>query len=329
MNEQIEITADIRHDVRGKLARLAQDPSVADAILAPDCVFDLAWPLNRIEGRGAVADRFYGALHRAFRGVHRRDLMFIGGQNIRAEGGYWVASVTHYVGTLRDTLFGLEPTGHLAFFRAGEFYRIEDGLIAEAKIIFDLPDLMLQAGRFPLGRSGTEITFPAPATQDGLCPVTGDGDTSIDIINRMIAGLHVFDPDTMESEGQTGADGVWADDMMWYGPAGIGSNYEWAGFVQDHRLPFLRAFPDRKGGNHYCRFGDGHYAAISGWPSMTMTFGGDYLGHTATGQAMTLRVMDFYRTDGRQIKENWVCLDYGDLFHQLGRDLIAESNAIA
>ncbi|MGR3491263.1 MAG: ester cyclase [Shimia sp.] len=328
MNDQSEITADLRQDVREKLAALARDANAAETILAEDCVFDIAWPLNRVEGRDEVAHRFYRALQHALRGVHRRDLLFMGGQNIREQGGYWVASVTHYVGTFREALFGLEPSGHLAFFRAGEFYRIEEGMITEAKIIFDLPDLMLQAGRFPLGRSGTEITFPAPATQDGLCPIAGDGAASIEIINRMIAGLHVYDPKTMESADQTGENGTWADDMMWYGPAGIGSNYEWSGFVQDHRLPFLRAFPDRKGGNHYCRFGDGNYAAISGWPSMTMTFGGDYLGQPATHQALTLRVMDFYRTDGRQIKENWVCLDYGDLFHQIGRDLIAEANAL-
>ena len=35
--------------------------------------------------------------------------------------------------------------------------------------------------------------------------------------------------------------------MFWYGPAGIGSNYTYPGFDVDHRIPFLTAFPDRRG----------------------------------------------------------------------------------
>ena len=122
------------------------------------------------------------------------------------------------------------------------------------------------------------------------------------------------------------------NDMLWYGPGGIGSTYRWQGFVDDHRSAFLSAFPDRKGGNHFCRLGDGDYAAVSGWPSMTMTHSGPYLDVPPTGANLTLRVMDFYRCDftsGRgKIAENWVCLDYGDLFHQMGVDLIAKGNEL-
>ncbi|WP_257884026.1 ester cyclase [Roseobacter insulae] len=143
----------------------------------------------------------------------------------------------------------------------------------------------------------------------------------------MLGDLHVYDPETAGSHGQTGETGYWADDMLWYGPCGIGSNYRWDGFVNDHRRPFLAAFPDRKGGNHYCRIGDADYAAVSGWPSMTMTHQGSYLGIPPTGQALTLRVMDFYRCADGKIAENWVLLDYMDLMHQMGVDLIARSNA--
>nr|WP_255596837.1 ester cyclase [Cognatishimia sp. MH4019] len=247
---------------------------------------------------------------------------------MREAGGRWCACITHYIGNFTKPLFGLAPSHRMAWLRSGEFYRIEDGQIVEAKIIFDLPDLMVQAGTMPLPSLGTELTFPAPATQDGLLPSKGDGAASLAVVEAMLSDLHVYDPETFGSEGQTGANGVWADDMLWYGPAGIGSNFQWSGFVKDHREPFLRAFPDRKGGNHYCRFGDGDYAAISGWPSMTMTHQGAYLGVPATGKAMTLRVMDFYRIAGGQIAENWVTLDYGDLFHQMGVDLIERSNAM-
>ncbi|MBV2359573.1 ester cyclase [Thalassococcus sp. CAU 1522] len=307
---------DFRSEIRLGLDRLWRHGDAG--VLADRAFADLAWPLNRVEGRQAILDRFIAPLRAAFTGLHRRDLLFIGGRNIRETGGTWCACVTHYVGTFTAPLWGIAPSTHLAFLRAGEFYRVENGRIAEIKIIFDLPDLLRQCGRMPFPRIGTELAFPAPATQDGLLPTIGNGDATIGIINGMIADLHVYDPKTGASKGQTGTDGYWHEDMMWYGPAGIGSNFRWDGFVQDHRASFLNAFPDRRGGNHYCRFGDGNYAAISGWPSMTMTWQGDYLGLEADGRALTLRVMDFYRCDGRQICENWVCLDYGDLYRQMG-----------
>ncbi|MEQ8689421.1 MAG: ester cyclase, partial [Pseudomonadales bacterium] len=140
--------------------------------------------------------------------------------------------------------------------------------------------------------------------------------------------LTAYNPETLESAGQTGSDGYWHESMLWYGPAGIGSNYRWEGFQKDHRAPFLHAFPDRVGGNHYCRIGDGYYAAVSGWPSMTMTHKGEYLGVPATGRKLTLRVMDFYRCSDDKICENWVLLDYMDLFQQMGVDLLTRGVVI-
>ncbi|MEL6508360.1 MAG: ester cyclase [Pseudomonadota bacterium] len=319
---------DFRLEIQQALTRVWQDDAAVASVISQESLWDLAWPVNRLTGRSDVIAGFLDPLRAAFDGLHRRDVIFIGGDNVRDAGGQWCACVTHYIGTFNAPLFGLAPSGRMAWLRAGEFYRIENGQIVEAKIIFDLPDLMRQAGRMPLPSLGTEMTFPAPATQDGLLPQGGDAAASLAVVEGMLGDLHVYDPKTLSSPGQTGADGRWAEDMLWYGPAGIGSNFQWAGFVKDHREPFLRAFPDRKGGNHYCRFGDANYAAVSGWPSMTMTHQGDYLGVPATGKALTLRVMDFYRIAGGQIAENWVTLDYGDLFAQMGVDLIERANGV-
>ncbi|MEO1678288.1 MAG: ester cyclase [Pseudomonadota bacterium] len=306
---------------------------LAKGLIASDTVWDVSAPVEQLVGLDAVLEGFLRPLRSSLSQCRRRDEIFIGGTNIRAEGGTWCAAVTHYVGTFDAPLWGLAPSNRLAFLRAGEFYRVANGQIVEARIIVDLPDLMRQAGRSPYPFSlGTEMLFPGPATHDGVLPQGTRADASIALVERMIANLHAYDPVTMRSAGQTGEGGVWDDRMLWYGPAGIGANYTWAGFVADHRAPFLQAFPDRKGGNHYCRIGDGDYAAISGWPSMTMTHRAPYLGVPATGRDLTLRVMDFYRCDythdatGR-LAENWVLLDYVDLFAQMGVDLIARGNA--
>ena len=301
-----------------------------EALVAPRCDWQVSRPVPGASGPQEVEAAWLAPLRAALTGLHRRDALFIGGPNRRGEG-FWCAGLCHYVGNLTGALWGVPASGRLAMLRAGEFYGLDGaGRVHTARIIVDLPDLMLQGGRDPFGGSlGTELAFPPPATLDGVLPDPAGGAASLDVIERMLGDLHAFDPETAASAGQTGEGGTWADDMLWWGPAGIGSNYRWEGFVKDHRAPFLAAFPDRKGGNHYCRVGDGAYAAVSGWPSMTMTWQADYLGHgPADGRPLTLRVMDFYRlhASGPQagrIAENWVLLDYVDLFHQMGRDLLA------
>lgn len=296
--------------------------------LAADCVWDISHPINTLVGPNAVLDGFIRPLRKALTRVQRRDEIFIGGDNRREEGGQWVASVTHYLGNFNSPFLGIASSHHLILARSGEFYRIDNGMITKARIILDIPDMIRQTGINPFGVSyGLETLFPGPATHDGVLPPAsqGDGQHSLDIVEGMLADLHTFDPNTFESSNQTGASGYWHEDMLWYGPAGIGSNYLWEGFVRDHRESFLRAFPDRKGGDHYCRIGDGNFTAISGWPSMTMKFSGDYLGVKADGRDLTLRVMDFYRCSQGKIMENWVLLDYNDLMAQMGVDLIART----
>jgi len=307
---------------------------LARDLIAANTVWDVSAPLDRLEGRDAVIEGLLRPLRGALSACRRRDEIFIGGRNRRDAGGDWVAAVTHLVGNFEAPLWNIRPSHHLVFLRVGEFYRLDGPPgaeeIVEAKVIVDLPDLMRQAGRRPwVDRLGTEMVWPGPATHDGVLPATGHGATSLDLVERMIADLHAYDPETKHSRGQTGADGAWDTHMLWHGPGGVGSNYLWDGFIADHRAPFLQAFPDRRGGNHFCRLGDGNYAAFSGWPSMTMTHGGRYLDAEPSGRALSLRVMDFYRCDftrhpAGKLAENWVLLDYVDLFAQIGVDLIAQ-----
>jgi len=327
--------SDFRATAHGFLNRMIAAPedeleALLAASLTPDTVWDVAHPVGRLEGPEAVLEGLVRPLRRALPHIRRRDEIFVGGRNTRGPGD-WVAAVTHYVGTFEAPLCGIAPNDRLVFLRSGEFYRVEDGRIAEAKILIDFLDLLRQIDRLPVPRMmGTEMLFPGPATHDGVLPGSRErGPATLDLVEAMLKDLTHYDPVTFLSEGQTGQAGYWHDDMLWYGPGGIGSNYRWAGFVSDHREPFLLAFPDRKGGNHYCRVGDGDYAAVSGWPSMTMTHAGDYLGVPAIGKALTLRVMDFYRCADGRIMENWVLLDYLDLFDQMGVDLLGRATAMA
>ena len=101
------------------------------------------------------------------------------------------------------------------------------------------------------------------------------------------------------------------------------------GFVDDHRIPFRRAFHHAKGGQHYIRIGDGAYSATGGWPSVTAEHLGDgFLGLGATGRTVRMRVMDFYLHHEGLIRENWVPIDMLDLLAQMGCDVLARLKAL-
>jgi hypothetical protein len=51
--------------------------------------------------------------------------------------------------------------------------------------------------------------------------------------------------------------------------------------------------------------------------------GGGWLGQGATGRAITMRVMDFYRADQGMIRENWVPIDMLNVLLQLDVDVLA------
>jgi predicted ester cyclase len=285
-------------------------------------------PVNDVAGRDAALASALRPLVSALPDVERRDDIFIAA----SFGGHdWIAATGHYCGTFAAPLFGIPPTGHVAFLRYGEFYRLgADGLVAEIIALWDLIDLMRQAGVDPLPRwPGVPMLVPGPATRDGVDLSGVDpagGETTRALVEAMIEGLMQYDGRSLASMGQTR---FWSETMLWYGPGGIGSNRRLEGFQDFHQRPFLTAFPDRRGGNHRARVGDGAYCATTGWPSIRATHAGPYLGAPTSGRAITMRVMDWWRRDGDRLAENWVFIDIPDLFAQFGRDLFEEMTARA
>lgn len=319
---------DHKRRIHHHLRRHAADPEALASALAPDAVYRGSRPVNDVAGREAALAAALRPLVAALPDVERRDDILIAAM---FEGSPWIAATGHYCGTFAAPLFGIPPTGHVAFLRYGEFYRLaEDGLVAEIIAIWDMIDLMRQAGVDPLPRwPGVPMLIPGPETRDGV-DLTGidaaGGRETQTLVEAMIGGLMQYDGQSLDSMGQ---ERFWSESMLWYGPGGIGSNRRLKGFQDFHQRPFLTAFPDRRGGNHRARVGDGSYMATTGWPSIRATHAGPYLGEPASGRAITMRVMDWWRRDGDRLAENWVFIDIPDLFAQFGRDLFAEMAARA
>ena len=72
----------------------------------------------------------------------------------------------------------------------------------------------------------------------------------------------------------------------------------------------------------YHFFGDGDYAAVTGWPNMIQTLSHDgWMGIAPSGKRITMRSLDFWREEKGLIRENWVLVDLLDVYQQIGVDV--------
>ncbi len=301
-------------------------------LFAQDAVFHVVHPWNDLTGVDAYLNQFISSLAEAFRGLHRRDDILIGG---RFEGGDWVATHGNYVGYFGDPLMGLAPSNRLEYLRFGEFHRFENGKVVETYVYLDLPQLMIATDQWPdhypspATQKGYTGFIPGPATQDGLQLSENDparSDNTYAVVTDMLAGLATEDEAWRP---------YWHDNMMWYGPAAFGSFVGIDDFAA-FQVPFESTFSFWGGGSsnngvtkHFARFGDGDYAALGGWPSLMAVRKDDFLGQSSKGETLLLRVSDWYRRTEDLLIENWVMVDIPDVLLQMGVDLFPGRHSVA
>ena len=291
---------------------------------APNVIGHYGHPFGDVIGADSIFDTLYAPLGTAWPDLERRDWIVIAAQD--QDGADWVGCGGTYVGQFDQPWLGIPATGRMAHMRFHEFYRFACGKVIEIQALWDIPEVMLQAGSWPMAPSlGREWHVPGPATCDGLGPHdVAQSEPSrqhvIDMLTAMIRHPQQ-PPEAMELPR------FWHHDMSWYGPAGIGTARGIDGFRALHQRPFLTAMPDRgqyedEITHHF--FAEGAYVAVTGWPNMAQTLtGGGWLGLPATGQKITLRSLDFWRIELGKIRENWVLVDLLHLYHQLGIDVFA------
>jgi predicted ester cyclase len=116
----------------------------------------------------------------------------------------------------------------------------------------------------------------------------------------------------------------WKEDMVWAGPAGIGTMNGLDEFENVYRKPFIRAFPD-KFATDIVRIAEGDWVAATGYQDAT--FADDWLGIKAGGQKIQMRYMDFWRVEvdeasgERKLAENLVLIDILGVIEQCGYDI--------
>jgi predicted ester cyclase len=300
----------------------AQWPKALTELYSADVTWHGPHPINAHHGAANVVEKFWLPFLHSFADLERRDDIVIAGS---FKGGKWIGATGYYTATFTHDWLGIRATGGVVNIRYGEFSRVRAGRVHEVYVIVDILDIMHQAGCWPavLPKSrGPLDRVPGPASRDGVTidsASSHESDVSLKLVEAMIKGLMEYDGKTLASMAM---ERFWHPHMMWYGPAGIGSSRQLKGFQQVHQIPFLGAFPDRRGGDHKARIGDGAFVGSTGWPSVRATHLGPWQGVPATNRAISMRVMDFWRRDDNLLRENWVFIDMIELLLQMDVDVM-------
>ena len=292
---------------------------------APDCRILLPHPMGLVSGPEALWEVGFGPLLDAVPDLERRDCIMVGGIE---DNAHWIGCGGSYVGVFEKPWLDIPATRHLVHLRYIEFFRIEGKRIIEARLLWDVPALMMQADAWPMAPSlGVELFVPGPATLDGI--VAGESDpgqsaASMQLVDDMVDGLSRFATGGAEA---MQLERFWHPKMTWYGPAGIGANRRMSGFRNWHQIPFLKSLPDRIGDRELddsnCYFADGDYVAFCGWPAMRATVTNDgWMGVAPAGQEIAIASLDLWRCENGTIRENWVMIDILDVWRQLGVDVL-------
>ena len=173
-------------------------------------------------------------------------------------------------------------------------------------------------------QTGSSFICPGPRTHDGLLFEPQDPQESartLELVNRMIGGLDKLNKSGEDCPPPESLAETWHEDMIWYGPAGIGASYTIRRYQEQHQYPFRKGLKDKVFNGHICRFAEGNYAGFFGWPNLTNTPVGGFMGLPASDVPADMRVVDIYRRQGDKLAENWVLIDLPWWLKQQGVDI--------
>jgi hypothetical protein len=244
-------------------------------------------PFDERTGAGEVAETFWSPLLTAVTAMQRREDVFFAGRNqIDGFQSVWVVSMGHLMGLFDAPWLGIRPTRKLVMLRYAEFHRVEQGRIVETAQFCDIPHLMVQAGQNPFGPATAQhLVQPGPRTHDGLLrdpQPQAEGEATLAAINAMISDLGTWGLGLpLEEELRRS----WHEDMLWWGPEGIGATYTIPRYAAQHSGPFRAAFAERSSTGHIARLAEGHFGGFFGWPNFTARHTGGFMGLRAATPA--------------------------------------------
>ncbi|MGL5055663.1 MAG: ester cyclase [Fusobacteriaceae bacterium] len=306
-----------------------------EEVLAKYTSDDYLWrgvyPFREQAGAKAVAEIFWKPLMKSLKRIQRRQDIFIGGTN-EISGEQWVMSMGHFMGLFDEDYMGVRFTGKMISLRYSEFTCVENGKITKTGLFVDLIGFMQQAGVNPMPPStGQYFVYPGPKDHNGLLfedAPEEEGVATLALVNKMVDDLSALNnsgamgcpPEVLEKS--------WSKDMIWYGPASIGASYTIPRYQKQHQLPFRNNLKDKKFNGHVCRFAEGNFSCFFGWPNLSNTPIGGFLGMPGGEVRADMQVVDVYYRKGDKLVENWVFIDIPFWLKQQGLDIFKRTEEI-
>ncbi len=323
--------------------------AVLEQYMAPEYSWRGLHPFDELDSIEAVVQNFWSPFTTAFNTIQRREDIFLAGSNdpkiavkrSLADAsvdtpGYnpvdpqseevWVCSMGHLLALFDQPWLGIPPTGKMIFFRYAEFHCVQQGLITQSALFFDLLSVMKQAGHYPLPpETGVSFMYPGPKTHDGLMRDPQDvaaGQQTLALINRMVDDLSELNKSGNDDCPPELLAKTWHNDMVWYGPTGIGASLSIERYQQQHQYPFRKNLADKVFNGHVCRIAEGNYGAFFGWPNLSNTPTGGFLGLPGGSVRADMRVVDVYRRQDDKLAENWIFIDFPHYLKMQGLDVL-------
>ena len=309
-------------------APIAGIADVVDRFTARGYQMRAVHPFNEIQGAEDCASQLISPIWQSIRPIERRQEVFMAAPN-RIDGSLWVTSMGKLLGLFDEPLLGIPPTRKLVMLPYCEFHRVEGEEILESAFFCDLISIMQQVGLHPLPmQTGAAFLHPSPKTQDGLLYAPQDpveSKATLDLIMRMCSDL--VDKDGFQSPNASLAE-TWHENMLWFGPAGIGATYTIPRYQLQHQGPFRVGLEEIDFNGHVLEHAEGAYGGWFGWPNLRIRQGEGFLGLPASERPTEMRVVDIYRREGEKLAENWIFIDMLHYLNLLGVDVLSRSEAI-
>lgn len=301
--------------------------SVLSKYMDESYTWEGVYPFMDQTGIRAVSDCFWAPLKRSLTRMQRRQDIFMAGT--AQDGKTWVTSMGQFMGLFDHDFLGIRHTNKMHHLQYAEYSCVENGKITHTAMFVDLIGFMCEAGVNPLPpETGHYFVYPGPRDHNGLQFEDADPEksaASMKIVDDMLNGLFSLNA-TMDTP-RSLLELSWNEDMIWYGPCGIGASYTISRYQQQHQIPFRTTLTDKKANDLHAYFAEGDFVCF--YSSMDVTPQGGWLGMPGGGKSAHLRGdIDIYYCKDGKISENWCFIDLPYWLKEQGLDIFERTASI-
>ncbi len=314
---------------------------------APDFTWEGVYPFMDIAGVEKTAEVFWTPLKQTLKHMQRRQDVFMAGTSIE-DNKTWVMSMGQFMGLFDQDYLGIRRTRKMQHLQYAEFICVENGKFSHIAMFVDLIGMMKGAGQYPLmAETGNYFVYPGPRDHNGLLFKDAEDEAAAEalakanheLVMQMGADLGALvDADAPEGtlnntkhfHPRESLTRTWAEDMIWYGPCGVGAAYTIDRYQEQHQGPFRDFLTDIRSKTQYPRgyFAEGDFVCLFG--SLEIIHQGSWLGMPGNNQSLNLRGdIDIYYCKDGKISENWCLFDIPYWLKQQGVDIFKRTELIA